>query len=119
MTKRAMRPAEPKKPPPDEVTDVHDPAASVYYLRLYVAGGSPTSVEAFINLKALCETYLAGRYEIEVIDLLEFPGLAGGAGIIAVPTLVRRLPKPTCMVIGDLSDIDRVLAGLQLPPRER
>lgn len=85
-------------------------------LRLYVAGESPKSLEAFANLKRLCEDHLADRYEIEVVDLLENPRLARGDEIVAIPTLVRQLPAPMRKIIGDLSDTDRVLVGLQLRP---
>jgi circadian clock protein KaiB len=83
-------------------------------LRLYVAGQTPKSLTAFANLRTICETHLAGRYEIEVIDLLERPQLARGDEIVAVPTLVRKLPPPMKKLIGDLSDTERVLVGLQL-----
>ena len=86
----------------------------VWLLRLYVAGESEKSVEAFANLRRLCESHLPGRYEIEVIDLLEHPHLARGDDILAIPTLVRRLPGPLRKIIGDLSDTERVLVGLQL-----
>jgi circadian clock protein KaiB len=89
-------------------------AVPEFHLRLYVAGQSPKSVRAIDNLRHVCETHLAGRYRIEVIDLLENPALARGDEIIAVPTLVRRLPVPIRKIIGDLSDTDRVLVGLQL-----
>ena len=91
--------------------------AGPWRLRLYVAGQSPKSVEAFRNLERLCEAHLASRYEIEVIDLLEHPRLARGDEIIAIPTLVRKLPSPMRKIIGDLSDTDRVLVGLQLISR--
>jgi circadian clock protein KaiB len=84
-----------------------------YYLRLYVAGQSPKSLHAFANLKKLCEAHLAGHYEIEVIDLAEDPSLARGDDILAIPTLVRRLPPPERKIIGDLSNTERVLVGLQ------
>jgi circadian clock protein KaiB len=87
-----------------------------WYLRLYVAGQSPKSLHAFANLQTLCEEHLAGRYEIEVIDLVEQPALARGDDILAIPTLVRRLPEPLRRIIGDLSDTDRVLVGLRLRP---
>lgn len=87
---------------------------SRWRLRLYVAGQTPKSLRAFANLKAICEEHLAGRYEIEVIDLLVTPQLAKGDEIIAVPTLVRELPEPMMKIIGDLSDTERVLVGLQL-----
>jgi len=88
----------------------------MFRLRLYVAGQTPKSLAAFSNLRRICETHLAGRYEIEVIDLLERPQLARGDEIIAVPTLVRKLPEPMKKLIGDLSDTERVLVGLQLLP---
>ncbi len=87
-----------------------------FLLRLYVAGETPKSLTAFANLRRICETHLAGNYEIEVIDLLERPQLAAGDEIIAIPTLVRKLPEPITRVIGDLSDTERVLVGLQLIP---
>ena len=85
-----------------------------FRLRLYVAGQTTRSLAAFSNLRKICETHLAGRYEIEVIDLIEYPQLARGDEIIAVPTLVRKLPEPIKKLIGDLSDTERVLVGLQL-----
>jgi circadian clock protein KaiB len=85
-------------------------------LRLYVAGQTPKSLTALANLKRLCEQELAGRYEIEVVDLLEQPHLARRDEILAVPTLVRRLPPPIRKVIGDLSSHERVLIGLGLQP---
>jgi circadian clock protein KaiB len=94
-----------------------EPAAQdTFLLRLYVAGQTPKSLTAFANLRKMCETHLAGRYEIEVIDLIERPQLARGDEIIAVPTLVRKLPEPIKKLIGDLSDTERVLVGLQLTP---
>ena len=87
-----------------------------YNLRLYVAGQTPKSITALANLKKICEQHLVGRYQIEVIDLLEHPQLAAGDQILAVPTLVRRLPKPLKRIIGNLSDMDRVLVGLDLRP---
>ena len=83
-------------------------------LRLYVAGQSPKSLRAIENLTVICEEHMAGDYEIEVIDLLEQPRLAKGDEIVAVPTLIRALPEPVRRIIGDLSDTDRVLVGLQL-----
>jgi circadian clock protein KaiB len=82
--------------------------------RLYVAGQSPKSLRALANLKELCEAHLAGHYEIEIVDLVENPTLAKSDDILAVPTLVRRLPEPLLRVIGDLSDTERVLANLRL-----
>lgn len=92
---------------------------SIWQLRLYVAGESPKSLEAYFNLKKLCEEHLAGRYEIEVIDLVEQPALARSHDIIAIPTLVRQLPHPLRKIIGDLSNTEGVLVGLQLEPRAR
>jgi circadian clock protein KaiB len=86
-------------------------------LRLYVAGKTPRAIMAFENLKRICEEHLAGKYTIEVIDLLKNPQLAKGDQIIAVPTLVRKLPEPVRKIIGDLSDKEKVLVGLDLRPR--
>ncbi|HEX9108834.1 MAG TPA: circadian clock KaiB family protein [Longimicrobiales bacterium] len=86
-------------------------------LRLYVAGQTPKSLVALANLKRYCEEHLAGRYTLEVIDLLEHPQLAEGDQIVAVPTLVRKLPEPMKRIIGDLSNKERVLVGLDLKPR--
>jgi circadian clock protein KaiB len=83
-------------------------------LRLYVAGQTPRSVEAFTNLKRICEEYLHGRYRIEVVDLILNPTLARGDQILAVPTLVRQLPPPVKKIIGDFSNTERVLVGLNL-----
>lgn len=88
-----------------------------YTLRLYVAGQTPKSVQAFQNLQKICDTYLAGRYKIEVIDLLKNPKLARGDQILAIPTLVRRLPPPIRKIIGDLSNTERVLVGLDIIPK--
>ena len=85
-------------------------------LRLYVAGQTPKSVKAFANLKRLCEEHLPGQYHIEVIDLLQKPQLAEGDQIVAIPTLVRKLPEPIRKIIGDLSNAERVLVGLDLRP---
>jgi circadian clock protein KaiB len=89
-----------------------------YELRLYVAGQTPRSVEAFSNLKKLCEEHLKGRYSIEVVDLIENPKLARGDQILAIPTLVRKLPEPIRKLIGNLADTERVLIGLDLRPRK-
>ena len=83
-------------------------------LRLYVAGQTPKSIRAFANLKVLCDEHLKGRYQIEVIDLLENPQMARGDQIVAIPTLVIKLPHPVQQIIGDLSHTDRVLVGLAL-----
>ncbi len=88
-----------------------------YTLRLYVAGQTPKSLAAIANLKSLCATHLAGRYSIEIIDLVEAPHLAIVDGILALPTLVRRLPKPLKRIIGDLSKTERVLLGLDIEAR--
>ncbi len=92
--------------------------AAAWDLRLYVAGQTPRSLAAFANLKKLCEEHLAGRYNIEVIDLLEQPQLASADQILAIPTLVRKLPSPIKKIIGDLSNRDRTLVGLSLRPHE-
>jgi circadian clock protein KaiB len=92
-------------------------ATEVWELRLYVAGQTPKSLTAFANLKQICEQHLAGQYQIEVIDLLQNPQLAKGDEIVAIPTLVRKLPEPVRKIIGDLSNTERVLVGLQLRPR--
>jgi circadian clock protein KaiB len=91
-----------------------DPADKLWELRLYVAGQTPRSRAAMANLQKICEEHLAGRYAIEVIDLLEHPQLSRGDQILAIPTLVRKLPKPMRKIIGDLSDTQRVLIGLDL-----
>jgi circadian clock protein KaiB len=98
-----------KNPPRKAVPDT-------YILRLYVAGQTPRCVTAFANLKRICEEHLAGKYRIVVIDLLENPQLAKGDQILAVPTLVRALPEPVRKIIGDLSNTERVLVGLNLQP---
>ena len=85
-------------------------------LRLYVAGQTPRSIAAFSNLKKICEEHLSGKYHIEIIDLLEEPQLASGDQILAIPTLVRKLPSPIRKIIGDLSDTERVPVGLDLRP---
>ena len=89
-------------------------AAQVWQLRLYVMGRSPKSLAAFANLIQLCDSHLQGRYRITVIDLVKQPQLAKGDQILAVPTVVRRLPKPVRTLIGDLSDTERGLVGLDL-----
>ena len=90
----------------------------MWNLRLYVAGQTPKSIAAFANLKKICEEHLKGQYTIEVVDLLENPKLAKGDQILAIPTLVRKLPEPIRKIIGDLSNTERVLVGLNLYPRE-
>jgi circadian clock protein KaiB len=103
-TTRRSEPA--AKPPVDEMWE----------LRLYVAGQTPKSVAAFSNLKNLCETYLPGKYRIEVIDLIKHPQLAAGDQIVAIPTLVRKLPEPLRRIVGDLRNTERTLVGLNLRP---
>ena len=93
-------------------------ADQVYSLRLYVAGQTPKSVLALKNLKQICDEHLQGRYDIESIDLVQNPQLARGDQILAVPTLVRRLPEPIKKIIGDLSNTERVLVGLDLRMRQ-
>ena len=90
------------------------PLAKLWQLRLYVMGQTPKSVTAFANLKQFCESYLKGRYRITVIDLVKQPQLAKGDQILAIPTVVRRLPKPVRTIIGTLSDTARALVGLDL-----
>jgi circadian clock protein KaiB len=91
-------------------------ALDFWQLRLYVAGQTPRSLAAFANLKKICEEHLADKYRIEVVDLLENPRLAKGDQILAIPTLVRKLPEPVRKIIGDLSNTERVLVGLDIRP---
>ena len=105
-TTKTKTPARTRKPGPEKPV--------IWNLRLYVAGQSPTSVRALANLKVLCEEHLKGRYRIELIDLRKNPQLARGDQIVAVPTLVRRLPLPLRTIIGDLSNSVRLLVGLDL-----
>ena len=91
-----------------------DATEEIWNLRLYVAGQTPKSITAFANLKKICEEHLAGKYRIEVIDLLKNPQLAKGDQIIAIPTLVRKLPEPIKKIIGDLANTERVLVGLDI-----
>ena len=110
------------KQPPLSLQDIseqkssHQSDAEVWNLRLYVAGQTPRSIAAFANLKRLCEEHLSGRYNIEVVDLVKHPQLAAGDQIVAIPTLVRKLPEPLRKVVGDLRDTERALVGLQLRP---
>jgi circadian clock protein KaiB len=101
---------------PPQLTAPKPPNASgpVWDLRLYVAGQTPKSLTAFGNLKRICNEHLAGQYRIEVIDLVQNPQLAEGDQILALPTLVRKLPEPVRKIIGDLSNTERVLIGLDL-----
>ena len=95
-------------------TDETESNLNKWQLRLYVAGQTPKSIAAFANLKRICEDHLGGRYSIEVIDLTENPRLAAGDQIFALPTLVRKLPPPVKKIIGDLSNTERVLVGLDI-----
>ena len=110
------KPTGPKSMPPK--ASATKAKSDTFILRLYVAGQTPKSLTAFANLKKICEEHLAGRYKIEVVDLLEDPKLARGDQILAIPTLVRKLPVPVRKIIGDLSNTERVLIGLDLLPRE-
>jgi len=92
--------------------------SKLYELRLYVAGKTSKSVVALENLKNICEEHLKGQYSIEVIDLLERPQLAEGDQILAIPTLVKKVPEPVRKIIGDLSNVEKVLVGLDIRPRE-
>lgn len=115
MKNAAQSDSGPAHTQPDDLPD-DLPEDEVYILRLYVAGQTKKSIAAFANLKKLCEEHLAGRYRIEIVDLMENPQLAKGDQILAVPTLVRRLPPPIKKIIGDLSNTERVLVGLDLIP---
>ena len=92
------------------------PHGDIWQLRLYVAGQTPRSVTAVANLKRMCEEHLRGQYNIEVVDLVKHPQLAAGDQIVAIPTLVRKLPQPLRKIVGDLRDTERALVGLQLRP---
>ena len=87
-----------------------------YNLRLYIAGQTPKSMAAIANLKKICEQHLSGRYDIEVIDLMKNPALAQRHQIVAIPTLIRQLPEPLKRIIGDLSNLEKVLVGLDIQP---
>jgi circadian clock protein KaiB len=100
-----------------EIADKKEPSQDeVWQLRLYVAGQTPRSIAAFANLKKICDTHLAGRYNLEVVDLVKHPQLAAGDQILAIPTLVRKLPPPLRKIVVDLRDTERALVGLQLRP---
>jgi circadian clock protein KaiB len=94
---------------------VPDDYVGAWQLRLYVAGQSPKSLDAFANLKAICEEHLPGQYEIEIVDLLQDPAMAATDNVLAVPTLVRRVPQPSRRIIGNLSNVERVLGYLRVP----
>jgi circadian clock protein KaiB len=110
QSKKAAASARPKR------SKAEAAAPDYYHLRLYVAGQTRKSVQAIANLRQICEEHLAGRYSIEVVDLLEHPHLARGDQILAIPTLVRKLPEPIRKIIGDLSHAERVLVGLDVAP---
>lgn len=97
-----------------ELGSVEQSDGKLWELRLYVAGQTPKSVRAFANLKQICEEHLAGQYRIEVIDLLENPQLGKRDQIVAIPTLIRKLPEPVRKIIGDLANKERVLVGLEI-----
>jgi len=101
----------------DDVETVQSTADDHWVLRLYVAGQTPKSLTAFANLKKICEEHLQGQYQIEVIDLAENPQQARTDEIVVIPTLVRKLPPPLRRIIGDLSNTERVLVGMELKPR--
>ena len=104
------------KPAGQEASTGPNGEAETWELRLYIAGQTPRSVAAFANLERLCEEHLPGRYKIEVIDLMQHPQLAAGDQILAIPTVVRRLPAPLRKIVGDLSNTERTLVGLELRP---
>ena len=112
-----IKPAELQSPAHQARPALYTPKVINYVLRLYIAGQTPKSVIAFINIKNICDEYLAGRYQIFVMDLLENPQLARSDQIVAIPTLVREMPEPVRKIIGDLSNTARVLAGLDLLPQ--
>lgn len=103
-----------KSPPDDLALTASKQSKDKYLLRLFVTGSTIRSVLALTNLKRICEEYLEGRYELEVIDLYQHPSLAKGEQIIAAPTLIKKLPLPFRRIIGDMSDIEKVLLGLDL-----
>lgn len=106
------KPPQPARPKVE--TGLREGASSHYILKLYVAGQSPKSLNAIANIKTICEEHLQGRFELEVIDLYQQPQLAQGEQIIAIPTLIRKLPPPLRRIIGDLSNTERVLVGLDI-----
>jgi len=114
MTK-STRTSQPQPLSLKEIAEKNEPVAEgVWELRLYTAGQTPRSVAAVANLKRICEEHLPGRYNIEVVDLIKHPQLAAGDQILAIPTLVRKLPQPLRKIVGDLRDTERALVGLQL-----
>jgi circadian clock protein KaiB len=116
VSKRATKSATPARRRKVSERAPVKPDLERWELRLYVAGQTPKSIQAFGNLKRICEEHLKGRYRIEVVDLLQNPTLARGDQILAVPTLVRKLPPPVKKIIGDFSNTERVLVGLNLRP---
>jgi circadian clock protein KaiB len=114
-TSQARRPSAATKRKPPRA----GPGEAEYLLRLYVAGKTPKGVQALANLRTICEEHLAGRYRLEVVDLLENPALARGDQILALPALVRQLPPPVKKIIGDFSSAERVLVGLDLRPMRK
>jgi circadian clock protein KaiB len=103
----------------DSPVDKGNPAAEVWELRLYIAGETGKSATAIANLQRICDEYLPGRYRIELVDLLKNPKLARGDEIVALPTLVRKLPDPVRKIVGDLSNTEKTLVGLQLRPSSK
>ena len=101
---------------PKPLSEVPEPKPDFWLLRLYVAGQTPKSLAAFSNLKKICEEHLKCQYKIEVIDLIKNPALAKGDQILALPTLIRKLPEPVRKIIGDLSNTEKVLVGLNIVP---
>lgn len=99
-----------------EVTENFEVSNQRWILKFYVAGQTPKSLKAFANLREICETYLQGKYTIEIIDLIENPEVGRADQIFAIPTLVRKLPPPLTKIIGDLSNTDKVLVGLNVYP---
>lgn len=103
----------------DLLSDFENKETVVWYLTLYIAGRTTKSFDAISNLKKLCDEYLAGHYQIEIIDLMEQPHFAESEQIVATPTLIRKLPEPIRKIIGDLSNKEKVLFGLQLKPIQK
>jgi circadian clock protein KaiB len=115
--KKTAKPTKTKAAKKSSPVRGYNPNPDVWELRLYVAGQTSKSLTAFANLRKICEEHLEGKYVIEVIDLIENPMLAKGDQILAIPTLVRKLPTPVKKIIGDLSNTERTLVGLDLLPR--
>lgn len=100
----------------EDSLDTKGSESGVWLLRLYIAGQTPKSVRSIANLRKICETHMKGKYSIEVVDLMEHPEVGREDQILAIPTLVRRLPEPITKIIGDLSDVEKVLVGLSITP---